>query len=93
MHIFGHSQNPSKDVNAALYTNHDKMLYSLQISIHNRTYQQIEKKGEMKLEENPQSILSLKIRGMNKIMVVQSNNKIEMWNEKLTKNDYKNKTF
>jgi hypothetical protein len=29
MHIFGHSANPSRDVNAAIFTHHDNMLYSL----------------------------------------------------------------
>jgi len=84
-HVFGNPYNPTGDVNAVIFTQHDNRIHSIKLSLENSTSQDVRVLGSKKIDAEPMKIMSIKSRGMNKVMILHSDNKVEIYDDKMKK--------
>lgn len=68
------------------------MLHSLRLSLENSTSQEVRLLGSKPLEASPTKVMSIKSRGMNKVMVLDPDNQVQIYEETLARLESKNKS-
>ena len=84
--LFSNSNNPSESTNAAIYTAHDGMLYSMKLHFENVTSRDFTIEAKKQIDFEPKLVMNVKQRGQHKVLLYNSaSDDIHIYDEKLSK--------